>query len=386
MTSTHIKKAVLSISLWSSLLFPSIYSNELSFDATIPVVDMNDYFHPETKHKFISEMSEALREVGFFAVVNTGVDADVLDRGYQACFDFFAQPTDVKFLSYKPEFHGQRGYSPGESAKGDARVDLKEFYHVGREIPDEDLERLKIWKNVWPESMDFKTPLMGLFDALQEYMVPLEHALAEAIGAPVELFEEMTREGDLLLRALHYPANPPKDAVWAAEHTDIYLFTILPHATAEGLQVKNKLGEWVDVKVPDGAFIINAGDMLENITNGEFHSGVHRVVAKGDGYDRHSLVLFIHPKAVDRLDPLPQCIERTGGVRKYANANRIELLSERLVDLGIASPQMMKDLASSGLMERLIEVGRASPKAMQKLADAGLASEAVLQELERLNQ
>ncbi|MES2122594.1 MAG: 2-oxoglutarate and iron-dependent oxygenase domain-containing protein [Chlamydiota bacterium] len=304
MTSTHMKKAVLSIALWSSALFPSLNSSDFSFDATIPVVDMNEYFNPDTKQKFISELSEALKEVGFFAVVNTGVDADVLEQGYQACFDFFAQPADVKFLSYRPEFHGQRGYFPGESAKGDTRIDLKEFYHVGRELPDEDLARLKFWKNIWPEAMDLKTPLMGLFDALQEYMVPLEHALAEAIGAPVELFDEMTREGDVLLRALHYPANPPKNAIWAAEHTDIDLFTILPHATAEGLQVKNKQGEWIDIKVPEGAFIINAGDMLENITNGEFRSGLHRVVAKEDGYERYSIVLFVHPKAVDRLDPM----------------------------------------------------------------------------------
>lgn len=383
-TAIHLKKAALSIALWSSALFPTLNSNEIALDATIPVLDMHEYLNAETKQKFLSELGDALKEVGFFALINTGVNPELLDEGYQAAFDFFALPSEEKFRSYKPEIHGQRGYLPGESAKGDQRVDFKEFYHVGRELEDAELQRLKFWKNVWPEKMDLKTPLMRLFDSLQEHMVPLEQALAEAIGSPIDLFNDMTRDGDVLLRAIHYPANPPLNAIWAAEHTDIVLFTILPRATAEGLQLKNKQGEWIDIKVPENAFIINAGDMLENITNGEFRSGVHRVIAKGDGYERYSMVLFVHPKAMDRLDPLPQCIERTGGVRKYANANRIELLSERLVDLGLASPQMMKDLAESGLMERLIEVGRASTKAMQKLADAGLASDAVLAELERL--
>ena len=93
------------------------------------------------------------------------------------------------------------------------------------------------------------------------------------------------------------------------------------------------------------------------------------------------MVFFVHPRSFDRLDPLPSCIARTGGVRRYANATRLELLEERLVDLGLASYAMMEHLAD-GLMERQIEVGRASVKAMKKLRDAGLASDAVLAELD----
>jgi hypothetical protein len=196
----------------------------------------------------------------------------------------------------------------------------------------------------------------------------------------------MTQDGECLLRAIHYPSNPPDDRLWAAAHTDIDLFTILPRATAEGLQVLNKQGEWIDVRVPEGAFIVNGGDMLENLTNGFFRSSVHRVVANGNNHERYSMVIFIHPKAADRLDPLPQCIEQTGGMRKYAHATRWELLEERLADLGLASPEMLEHLATCGIMERLIEVGRASPKAMERLKSAGLANEAVLAELERIQQ
>jgi isopenicillin N synthase-like dioxygenase len=356
------------------------------FDASIPVLDMNDYFDPEKKPLFIEQLHDALKELGFFAVVNTGVDPKVLDEAYAACYGFFALPLHDKMAVHTPSSNGQRGYVPGETAKGEARSDFKEFYHVGRALNGEQQQRLGFWKNVWPENFALQNPLSALYAALEEYKVPLEQAMAEAIGEAPDLFTSMTQEGDVLLRAIHYPANAsPKDLLWAAEHTDIDLFTILPRATAEGLQVKNKAGEWIDVKVPDDAFIINAGDMIENITNGEFHSGLHRVVAKRDGYERYSIVLFIHPHSQDRLDPLPSCIARTGGVRKYAHANRLELLAERLVDLGLASPEMMKTLAQSGLMERLIEVGRASPQAMKKLADAGLASEAVAAELIKIN-
>ncbi len=365
-------RTVPSITILTSLLF----STAAAFDATIPVLDMNDYYNSHSRPKFIQELYDALHEVGFFAVVNADVDGEVLDEGYQACFDFFALPIDEKMKNWSPSVNGQRGYVPGESAKGASYGDFKEFYHVGRERSD--------IANIWPEGFNLKKPLYSLFMQLEEYALPLSSAMAEAIGARSEFLKEMIVDGEVLMRAIHYPANPPQDRLWAAEHTDIDLFTILPRATADGLQVQNKDGQWIDIKVPEGAFIVNGGDMLENLTNGEFRSGVHRVIAKGDGYERYSIVYFVHPRSQDRLDPTPSCIARTGGVRKYANATRLELLEERLVDLGLASPVMMQHLAESGLMERLIEVGRASPKAMKKLRDAGLASQAVLAELDRL--
>lgn len=353
------------------------------FDATIPVLDMNDYFDPAGHEQFVSELHAALKDVGFFAVVNTGVDVEILDAAYARAKEFFELPFDEKLGAFAPSSNCQRGYVPTESPKGQNACDCKEFYHVGRELTAEQQERLGYWENVWSDKIDLKEPLCNLFAALGTYMVPLQEAMAEAIGERKDFFCEMTEEGDVLLRAIHYPANPPENLLWAGEHTDIDLFTILPRATADGLQLLNREGDWISIKVPENAFIVNCGDMMENITNGEFHSGLHRVKAEEENVERYSMVIFIHPRRDDRLDPLPGCVARTGGVRNYANATRIELLEERLVDLGLASEAMMKDLAESGLMERLIEVRRASPKAMKKLAEAGLASPAVLAELQK---
>lgn len=363
----------------------SVQAND-AFDATIPVVDMNDYFNPETRGHFIEGISTALKEVGFFAVINTGVDAEILDSAYETAKNYFSLDYDTKMRSFKASTNGQRGYVPGESAKGQKVGDFKEFYHVGREYNLNQQAAVGNYGNIWPNEINLKTPLCNLFDALEAYKVPLEQAIAEAIGQPLDFFTNMTKEGDCLLRAIHYPANPPENRIWAAAHTDINLFTILPRATAEGLQVLNKQGEWVDVRVPENAFIINGGDMLENITNGEFRSGPHRVIDTNGNKERYSMVIFIHPRAEDRLDPLPQCIERTGGVRKFANASRWELLEERLADLGLASHEMLEHLATCGIMERLIEVRRASSKAMNKLREEGLATQAVLEELARIER
>ena len=351
-----------------------------NFDATIPVLDMEEYQNPETRDQFVTDMHSALKEVGFFALINSGVDIDLLDRAYASIAEFFALPFEKKMEACNPAIGNQRGYSPGESAKGHAELDYKEFYHVARDKTECN------WPNVWPEQGNLKEDLYGLFLALEEHKQILETALARAIGEEENFFANMTGEGETLLRVIHYPQNPPANQLWAAEHTDINLFTILPRATADGLQLLNTEGEWIDVKVPENAFIVNCGDMLENLTNGEFHSGLHRVVAKDEGYERYSAVFFVHPRGSDRLDPLAQCVERTGGIQQYVNCSAQEILEERLVDLGLASEEMMAHLAQSGFMERQIELGRASLDAMVKLKEAGLASGAVLEELEGVLQ
>ena len=356
-----------------------------AFDSTIPVVDMQDYYNPETRDSFVQTVGNALKELGFFAVVNPGVDIEALDNAYNAAKAFFNQSLDAKFQCHDPEINGQRGYVPGESAKGQTFKDFKEFYHVGRELSGEELANINDEKNIWPETMNLKDPTNTLFKALEKHMIPIQEAIALAIGQPKGFFTEKTVKGNSLLRAIHYPASPPSNRIWAAEHTDINLFTILPRATADGLQVKNKKGKWITIKVPDNAFIINCGDQLQHITNGEFRSGPHRVVSMGENYERYSMVFFVHPRSFDDMSPLPACIERTGGKALYSKATTLEILSERLADLGIASPSLLKYLGESGFLERQIDMGKASPEAMVAVRDAGYASEKVLDELAKLN-
>jgi isopenicillin N synthase-like dioxygenase len=364
----------------------SALQNNIVLDSSIPVLDMRDYQNLERRPIFMEKLSNALKEVGFFAILHPGVDPKILDLAYDRAKEFFQLDQVTKRKIFHPELNGQRGYIPGESAKGASIGDFKEFLHIGRELPEIDLARLGMLRNIWPEEVSLKEPLTSLYTSLEEHFRPLEEAISTLLGKPADYLSSMTKESVTLLRAIHYFQSPPSEAYWASPHTDINLITILPRATAEGLQVKNKNGEWIDVVVPDGAFIVNSGDMLENLTNGMYRSGPHRVLAKHDGYERFSMVLFIHPRPTVRLDPLPECIEKTGGVRKYADATAFELLSERLVDLGLASRPLMEGLVNSGLMERLIEVGRASPKAMQKLKEEGLASDAMLLELEKLKK
>jgi len=340
-----------------------------AFDATIPVLDLRDYKNPETKEFFLKQMEDAAVNYGFFALTNTGIDLDILDTGYNAMAKYFNQPKETKHLDLRAD--GQRGYVKTESAKDEDRMDYKEFYHIGREISEEDAKRLGSFCNVWPKTpAEYKPAMTKLYSMIDEFKMSVGAALGEIVNGDPAFINDMIREGDCLMRAIHYPANPPKSEIWAGAHTDINFFTVLPRSTAKGLQVR-KDGKWIDVIVPDNSVIINCADMLENITNGYFHSAYHRVTDPGEGKERYSLVMFVHPRAADRMDPLPHMIEKTGGVRKYANVTRFQLLAERLIDLRLASKELMQWFVDSGAIEKLREVERFSPKAEDELRKAG---------------
>jgi len=317
------------------------YAEKMAFHTTIPVVDMQDFYNPEKKQDFINKVSDALHTIGFFAVVNTGVDTEVLMQAYTASQEFFTNEQELKNEIYDPFLNGQRGYVPGETAQGFKDKDYKEFIHIAHK------------DNLWPSWMDLETPMMHLVRVLDLQAQAMQQAFALAIGESEDFFVD-PQEGECLLRALHYPKNPSPGQFWANEHTDIDLFTILPMATEEGLQVWHNEA-WVDIKVPQDAFIVNGGDKLENLSNGYFKSALHRVVSKPD-VERYSIVYFIHPRLEDPVDPRPHSIVMTGGVIRYPQATSLELLIPRLRELGIASPALLQFEADCGILDRITDL------------------------------
>lgn len=148
-------------------LFTAV-SGFATFDATIPVVDMQDFYNPEKQEAFVEQVGEALREVGFFAVINPEIDMNVLDEAYSEAKSFFSLSREEKRKCLNLNIGGQRGYVESESAKGQALKDFKEFYHIGRELSDEELKELGYPKNIWPEERQLKEKSLKLFQSLEK--------------------------------------------------------------------------------------------------------------------------------------------------------------------------------------------------------------------------
>jgi isopenicillin N synthase-like dioxygenase len=301
---------------------------------TIPVLDLAEFTpgHPH-EERFARAMGDALVELGFFAVVNHGVDQDLIRRSYAAVERFFTQPEAEKRRYEDLALKGQRGFTSfgREHAKDHPAPDLKEFWHVGR---DEYLP------NLWPENIpEFRQSVEELYRQLDHCAARLLEATALYLGEPRSLIADMARDGNTILRIIHYPPVPEEAgpaSMRAAPHEDINLITLLCEATAGGLELLARDGRWLPIQALPGQIIVDAGDMLQNLTNGLLKSTTHRVVNPGNSRERRfSMPFFVHPRSEVSLAPFASCVARTGE-RRYPEITAGAYLEQRLREIGLA--------------------------------------------------
>jgi isopenicillin N synthase-like dioxygenase len=305
---------------------------------TIPVLDLQVFQgeDPAQRADFVQSLKAALADLGFFALINHGVDPGLVKAAYQATTRFFELPVATKASYEDLNLHGQRGFTHfgREHAKDYPYPDLKEFWHMGRKSGHP--------ANLWPtEVPEFQLVLTELFQQLENCALQLLQACALALDLPSHYFKDQVVDSPTLLRMIHYPPIPPgadPASLRAAPHQDINLITLLCEATAPGLELLQRDGQWRAIAPLPGHIIVDSGDMLQNLTNGLFPSTTHRVVNPDQDRDRRfSLPFFVHPRPEVDLTPLPQCIAQTGGTRRYPNVMAGTYLAQRLQEIGLHS-------------------------------------------------
>lgn len=264
-----------------------------------------------------ARFTQSLRETGFGVLTGHPIPADLIYGVYADWEAFFASEEKHKY-TFEPAV--QSGYFPfrSENAKGYTAKDLKEFFH------------LYGWTKL-PEGMKERT--WDLYKAMFTLSGELLRWIDEASPAeirsqfsmPLPAMIQDSRE--TLMRILHYPplkgGAEEEGAIRAAAHEDINLITLLPAATAPGLQVKDAAGRWIDVECNPGDIVINVGDMLQMASKGHYVSTTHQVVnPKGEEArkPRFSMPLFLHARA-----DVPLSKEYTAGA----------YLDERLREIGL---------------------------------------------------
>lgn len=313
-------------------------------EATIPVVDVRDYHAGgPARQRFIDTVGSALAEVGFFAAEGHGVDQSLVDRAYAAAKAFFSLPEASK-RKYTARVGGQRGYTGfgQEHAKDSAAPDLKEFYQVGRvDVGADHPVHAEYGPNVWPDAEvpEFAKVLTEYYQKVDALGAIFLEACAYYVGGKPGLFRDMAREGDTIVRVIYYPPvgeGVPPGSVRAAAHEDINLITLLPGATAEGLEILTRDDEWLPIRAGHDHFIVDSGDMLQNVSNGLFRATTHRVVNPPDATsERFSMPCFIHPASTVDLGPDPLCVARTGGEKRFPDMSAGDYLKQRLAEIGL---------------------------------------------------
>jgi isopenicillin N synthase-like dioxygenase len=310
----------------------------------IPSVDLADFLSDDAARKdaFVQQIGKAYEEIGFVAVRNHQIGDELIDKLYRSVKEFFALPEEIK-LKYEIEgLGGQRGYTSfgKEHAKHRKAGDLKEFWHFGQFVEDNDPLKKDYPENVnvaeLPEFLTIGREAYKTFEHTGRFILS---ALALYLGLDEHYFDEKIHNGNSILRPIHYPpiSNPDPDALRAGEHEDINLITLLVGASADGLQVLNKQNEWVSVTQIENHIVVNVGDMLQRLTNNKLKSTTHRVVnppIELQGTSRYSIPFFLHPRPEMRLNCLASCIS-SENPKQYTDTTAEEYLNERLREIGL---------------------------------------------------
>jgi isopenicillin N synthase-like dioxygenase len=264
---------------------------------------------------FAAAIGGSFERYGFAVIANHGIPADLIARAEEKAKAFFALPDEVKRRYHVAGGGGARGYTPFgiETAKGATAFDLKEFWHVGRELPPGHPYREVMAPNVWPEEVEsFRSTFLELFAAFDEAGRRILEAIARHLRLAPDYFEDTVRDGNSVLRLLHYPPTPGDGPnVRAGAHEDINTITLLLGAEEAGLQLLDRDGNWLPVTPKEGELAVNIGDMLQRLTNGVLRSTTHRVVnppPERRGHSRYSMPFFLHFRPDFMIETLPQCV------------------------------------------------------------------------------
>ena len=254
---------------------------------------------------------DAFARTGFAVVADHGIADATIDRALDATRAFFALPDDVKRRYHRPGTGGARGLTPFgvETARDADMSDLKEFWHTGRELPAGHRYADVMPVNLWPaEVPEFEGAVEALYDALDAAGARVLRAIAVHLGLAADFFAGPVRDGNSVLRLLHYPpvaADAP--GIRAGAHEDINVITLLLGAEEAGLQLLDREGVWRDIDAPPGSLVCNIGDMLQRLTGGALPSTTHRVVNPAPerrGRARYSTPFFLHFRPDYLIAPL----------------------------------------------------------------------------------
>jgi isopenicillin N synthase-like dioxygenase len=319
---------------------------EILYDE-IPSLDLAAFYKgdQQTKARFVNDLGNAYHNIGFVAVRNHFLPDELQNKLYHAIKKFFALPDEVKQKYERADLAGQRGYigKGKEHAKGRNTGDLKEFYHVGQELSAAQLQIENYPANLWPDEVpELKAVATEVYKALEKTGSYMLRAIALYLNQPENFFDDKIKNGNSILRPIHYypisnPDEVPADAVRAAEHGDINLITLLMGASADGLQVLRRDGKWIPITALPDQLVVNVGDMLERLTNKKLKSTIHRVVNPPRdrmNAPRYSIPFFMHPRSEMSLAALPNCVD-ADNPKIWEDTTAGVFLDERLAEIGL---------------------------------------------------
>ncbi|KAH7570897.1 hypothetical protein ACOSP7_019429 [Xanthoceras sorbifolium] len=268
---------------------------------TIPTIDLSGL-----RSTILEKIARASRELGLFQIINHGIEVEFLERMIGGIKGFHEQPAEIKARLYRRDFNGVSYFSDFNLLRSKAanwRDTLQ--VNVGPSMPELD-EIPEICRR---EVVEWNQKVTKLGEVLMEL-------LCEGLRVDKEKSKELKFLEGRMMVGHYYPYCPQPDlTVGNAPHTDPASLAILLQDQRSGLQV-NIGEEWVDVKPIPGALIVIIGDLFQIMSNDEYKSPKHRVLANLSREPRISTVQFFYPSDWDSFyGPFTELITAENGAR-----------------------------------------------------------------------
>ncbi|KAF3011098.1 hypothetical protein E8E13_011316 [Curvularia kusanoi] len=324
MSSTEtLKPGTRTITLHNGQVF-SYNSNTASALECIPIIDVSKIYSDEIEDRkaVAEEIRQASKDIGFFYMVNHGIEPSYSEEAFKQAKRFFALTEDRKmkvFTGLVPNeyvgFHPMKHYN----RNGWKYRDLSEAYNWAYDATqdpdavDKSEESIGIWPNDLP---GFREGLYAYHTRLLQLSRRLTRIFALALHLPEDYFDEYIKRPEAGMRILHYPeqTHSADEQQGIGAHTDVECFTIVTQDDSGGLEVLSKSGNWIKADPVPGSFVVNIADCFMRQTNDFFVSTVHRVINKS-GKERYSAPFFFGFDRQKLLEPVPTCVSEENPMR-----------------------------------------------------------------------
>ncbi|KAH7348608.1 2OG-Fe(II) oxygenase superfamily protein [Rhexocercosporidium sp. MPI-PUGE-AT-0058] len=277
-------------------------SHELDW-ADLATLDLSAFDATGGKQALASQLKNAIEQIGFFYIINFGLDQNEVDRQFAIGKEFFNLDIEEK-LKYRADLEngGYNGYKPiGLREIAPGYFDNTEIYNIPKFIPRYERAHPTLINENWAEISKFGRYIH------KEVVSKLLVLFAILLELPEDFFLKTHRyseKSDCHLRYMKYHARTPEvnqaiNNVWVKGHTDFGSLTLLFRQPVAALQVRTPQETWKYVKPYPGSITVNIADSLSFLTNGYLRSSIHRVVAPPPDQahlDRLGVLYFVRPE------------------------------------------------------------------------------------------
>jgi len=311
-----------------------------SIASTIPLIDLSKLDGSTNERaEFLKELRVAARDIGFFYLINHGIDSTLLSQVQSISRQFFALPQPEKDRVAMVNSKHFRGYNRAASELTRGQPDWREQFDLGAErLPIVQDENSPAWSrlqgpNQWPETLpELKPLLLNWQKAMTAMSLKILRAFAESLSLPLDAFDPLYGDKpNEHIKLIRYPgrgADVSNQGVGA--HKDSGFLSFLLQDRQKGLQVEVEDGRWVDALPIEGSFVVNIGELLELATNGYLRATVHRVIAPPVESERLSLAFFLGA----RLDAIVPVFQLPAELAAQANGPESDPKNPLLRDVG----------------------------------------------------